>query len=49
MTLSIVDVFYCSILFQSYEAAIDSCTQALDVHRTADALLLRSRIKRDQK
>ncbi|CAF4510042.1 unnamed protein product, partial [Rotaria sp. Silwood2] len=33
----------------SYEAAIDYCTQALYIHNTADGLLLRSRIKRDQK
>ncbi|CAF3034247.1 unnamed protein product [Rotaria socialis] len=39
----------CKRKLDSYEAAIDYCTQALYIHNTADGLLLRSRIKRDQK
>ncbi|CAF0763490.1 unnamed protein product [Adineta ricciae] len=45
----LINLAKCKRKLDCYEAAIDYCTQALCIHNTSDALLLRSRIKRDQK
>ncbi|CAF1399925.1 unnamed protein product [Adineta steineri] len=45
----LINLAKCKRKLDSYELAVDYCTQALAIHNTADCLLLRSRIKRDQK
>ncbi|CAF3547028.1 unnamed protein product [Rotaria sp. Silwood1] len=45
----LINLAKCKRKLNSYEGAIDYCTQALYIHNTSDGLLLRSRIKRDQK
>ncbi|CAF0776951.1 unnamed protein product [Rotaria sordida] len=45
----LINLAKCKRKLDSCDAAIDYCTQALYIHNTADGLLLRSRIKRDQK
>jgi len=45
----LINLAKCKRKLDSYELAIDYCTQALSIHNTSDGLLLRSRIKRDEK
>ncbi|UJR26548.1 hypothetical protein I4U23_007871 [Adineta vaga] len=45
----LINLAKCKRKLDCYEVAVDYCTQALCIHSTSDVLLLRSRIKRDQK
>jgi len=45
----LINLAKCKRKLNSYELAVDYCTQALYIHNTSDGLLLRSRIKRDQR